>query len=240
MRRKYRGLVIGDSMVMPRVEVHYNETWLYELVQHYSNIEFIDKSRRASTSDRLVSDGAGVGDKIRSSDLLEYYSPDFVITQIGITDCAPRLYKRRGFLSYLFHVSPQCVSSRIIKVLKRYRGRKEAFSYVSPERFMSNWKQYLERCERNNVQVFCILIGFPANKFILKSPNILNAIAKYNSILVELSNRFKNVRCITPLTQDEVEEMALDEFHVNSTGHSIIARKMIIEIDAFLNSITQE
>ena len=70
----------------------------------------------------------------------------------------------------------------------------------------------------------------------MKSPDILKAITKYNSILVDLSNGFKIVRCITPLTQDEVEEVALDEFHVNTKGHSIIARKLIIEMDEFLES----
>src|SRR5690554_2952573 len=97
---KFRVLIVGSSMAMPRKEVHYDETWIYKLTKEFSNIEVIDKCRRASTSVRLVSDGAGAGDKIRSADLLEYYSPNLVITQIGMTDCAPRLFKVKGFFSY--------------------------------------------------------------------------------------------------------------------------------------------
>jgi len=233
MFRNRRALIIGDSMAMPRLGVHYDQTWPCKLVHNFPNIEFIDKSRRASTSERLVSDGAGAGDSVRSADLLEYYSPDFVITQVGITDCAPRLFKRRGFLSYVFHFSPQCVTDQLIKLLKRYRGRKEKYAYVSPELFRSNWAQYFERCRNYHVQVFCILIGLPAREFILKSPNILTSITKYNLILERLANEYENVHCITPFSQNEIEEIALDEFHVDAIGHSIIADKLIREIDTF-------
>ena len=48
-----RVLVIGDSLVMPRLEYNYDETWLSHLVNHYPSIEFIDKSRRSSSARRF-------------------------------------------------------------------------------------------------------------------------------------------------------------------------------------------
>lgn len=160
--KKQRAIIIGDSMAMPRMEVHYEQTWIYELVHKFPEIEFIDKCRRASTSVRLVSDGAGAGDNRRSADLLEYYSPDIIITQIGITDCAPRLYKKGSFLSNLLHVLPDSIAKFIIGFLKKFRGRKTIYADVLPEKFIQNWSNYLGRCNRDNVFVICILIGLPA------------------------------------------------------------------------------
>lgn len=235
---KYRAIVIGDSMVLPRMEIHYNLTWLSKLVNHYPSIEFIDKSRRASTSERLVSDGAGAGDKIRSADLLEYYSPDLVITQIGITDCAPRLYKKGSMLSNILHLLPNLISKSVIRFLKKYRGRKEKFADVLPEAFRKNWQQFFDRCYSQNVFVICILIGIPAKLFVEKSPYILNAINKYNDILIDLSEKYDNVICVKPFTTEEIESSALDEFHVNAEGHLLLAEKLIKHIDGFLKEKT--
>lgn len=233
--KEYRAIIIGSSMAMPRMEVHYEQTWIYELIRKFPKIEFIDKSRRASTSMRLVSDGAGAGDKTRSADLLEYYSPDLVITQIGVTDCAPRLFKKGSFISYLLHVLPNNFGKFVVNSLKKYRGRKAIYADVSPEKFKTNWKQYIERCKKNDVFVICILIGMPAKRFIAnKSPEIIDSIKKYNSILIQIANNHNNVYCIEPFTEEEVETCALDEFHVNTEGHKILSEKLIKKINEFL------
>jgi acyl-CoA thioesterase I len=224
---KKRILIVADSMAMPRMEVHYDETWIHKLIYEFPNFEFIDKCRRASTSVRLVSDGAGAGDKIRSADLLEYYSPGLIITQIGITDCAPRLYKKSWFYSYLFHILQNNLVRIIVTILKKYRGRKEAYADVTPQNFEKNWKQYLDRCRNKNTQLICILIALPSNLFLSKSPEILSAINRYNSILIKLAEKYNNVHCLKPFTQEEIEICTLDEYHVNAKGHQVLAEKII-------------
>lgn len=229
--KKGRVLVIGSSMSLPRKEVHYNETWVCKLIDTFPNINFIDKCRRGPTSERLVSEGAGAGDKNRSADLLEYYSPDIIITQMGMTDCAPRLYRRGGYLSYLFHVLPNKMIIPIVNLLKKYRGRKEKFAYVSPKDFEQNWEQYIQRCEKNGVSVISILIGMPAKIFLSKSPDILKAVNKYNAILIKLSQKYNNMYTLTPYTQEEVETCALDEYHVDAKGHDILFEKLKILLE---------
>ena len=80
---------------MPRPGVDYEDTWVYKLIEALPEFEFIDKTKRASTSERLVTEG---GDNINpyGADLLEHYMPDIVVMQIGIVDCAPRYIKRGG------------------------------------------------------------------------------------------------------------------------------------------------
>jgi hypothetical protein len=86
-------LLIKDSMAMPRSEVLYEDTWPYLLACDYPNLHIIDKSCRASTTNRLVEE-EGIKGISKGGDLLEFYMPDIVITQIGITDCTPRYFDR--------------------------------------------------------------------------------------------------------------------------------------------------
>ncbi|HON16100.1 MAG TPA: hypothetical protein PLA51_06445, partial [Spirochaetota bacterium] len=83
-------LIITDSVSMPRPGIPYESTWIYKLKKEFPNLDIIDKAARGSTSMRLVTEGGG------GVDLLETYMPDIVILQIGITECAPRLFKKHG------------------------------------------------------------------------------------------------------------------------------------------------
>jgi lysophospholipase L1-like esterase len=220
-------ILIGSSMAMPRIEVSYEETWPYKLQNHFSNdYFFIDKCKRASSTVRLVKEGSGKGDKIGASDLLEYYSPKIVITQIGIVDCAPRLIKRYSPLVKLINVSPSIIKRTFYSILKKTRIRSVKFADLSVNEFRSNWESFIIRALQIEAQIICVLISEPSNTVTEKSPEIKKAIDIYNDILLDLDIKYSNFTTLKAYSQTEIKLTSLDEFHVNNEGHDILFNKL--------------
>lgn len=236
MKNKDVILVIGSSMTMPRLEVDFFETWLYKLMVNYPNYLVMDKSRRASSTNRLVNDGAGSKDSRRGADLLEYYTPKLVITQIGIADCAPRLLYKNKFSTKVLNLSPNFIKKRIYKIIKKVKKRSIKNADLTLATFENNWVNYIERAKQLNTKVICILISKPTALVTSKSPEIYKAIDLYNSKLIELSQKYDNFLILEPYTQDEINEFALDEFHVNERGHGCLYNKLKTLLEIILSN----
>ena len=88
--KRTKVMIVTDSLSMPRPEIRYEDTWIYLLKQEFPQYDIIDRPGRGSTTTRLVTEGGG------GVDLLETYMPDIVIIQLGMADCAPRLFNKRG------------------------------------------------------------------------------------------------------------------------------------------------
>lgn len=220
-------IIIGSSMSMPRLEVSYENTWPYKLQNHfYDDYLFIDKCKRASSTNRLVNEGSGHGDNIGSSDLLEYYNPKLVITQIGIADCAPRLIKRFSPIVKLINVSPNTIKKPFYYILKKIRTRKVKYADVSIKEFRNNWENYIERAFNLGTEIICVLISEPTSIVKEKSPEIKKAIDIYNKILIELDKKYSNFTTIEAYSQSEIDSISLDEFHVDEYGHEILFKKL--------------
>jgi lysophospholipase L1-like esterase len=219
-------LVIGSSMTMPRLEVKFDETWLCSLFNYLPDYIIIDKSRRASTSERLINDGAGQKDIRRGADLLEYYNPSFVITQIGITDCAPRLLNKKSVFTKLLNSLPNFIKKRIYSFLKNNIKRKIENSDVNLLDFKKNWTDYLERALKIKTTVLAIKISKATSIVKEKSPEIETAINLYNGIYDELADEFSNFHILEPFTQEEINKYAIDEFHVSKEGHKALFKKI--------------
>lgn len=217
-------LIVGSSMAMPRSEIKYEDTWIYNLKMHL-DCHIIDKSRRASTSKRLISEGGGDGIYNKGADLLEYYSPNIVITQIGITDCAPRLLGQ-GFVTKILNNSPKRIRDKIYLLLKKKTKRKAKNAYVKPDEFIINWQNYLERAQKIKTMVIIIKISKPTNFVLKKNPALYNSIIQYNLIYDKLAKSYDNVFLIEPFTAKEIDRIAIDEFHVNKEGHQIVFAKI--------------
>ena len=224
---KDRIIIIGSSMSMPRLEVLFEDTWPYKLQNHFNNnYFFIDKSKRGSSTTRLVNEGSGFGDKIGSADLLEYYSPKFVITQIGIVDCAPRLIKRFSAIVKLINISPNFIKKTFYSIIKKTRKRKVKHADLTVKEFRYNWETYIARAFKLKTQIICILISEPTSVVRNKSPEIKTAIDIYNNVLLDLDNKYSNFTTIEPYSQSQIDLVSLDEFHVNSAGHDILFEKL--------------
>lgn len=230
--KEKRILIIGSSMAMPRNIIKYEETWIYKLKRSFPNYEIIDKSRRASTTNRLVTEGGGgKGDIPMGADLLEYYSPDIVIIQIGITDCAPRLLNRNKFSTKFLNRLPLKIRSNVYRYLKKNKVRKKENSYITPDDFRNNLIDYFERSKNIQSKIIVILISKPTRLVLSKNPELNENIEKYNKIFIDTSKKYDVVKCIIPFEDKiDMEKIAIDEFHVNEIGHEHVFNKLKREL----------
>ena len=113
LRMNKKVIIITDSVGMPRDELKYEDTWIYMLKNTFKNHDFIDKSARGSTTARLVTEGGS------GIDTLETYNPDIVILQLGITECAPRLFKKPGLEFYIVSRMPAKLRAKYINHIKQ-------------------------------------------------------------------------------------------------------------------------
>ena len=210
-------LVITDSVSMPRPGVKYEDTWLYLLKQEFPGYDFIDRSARGTTTYRLVTEGGG------GVDLLESYNPDIVILQMGITECAPRLFKKPGLEYFIVSkVLPAGLRKKYIEIVKRKRIRNPDIPEVSPKQFKENIISYLKRAEKLSSKVIIIMINPPTDLFIQKSPRIKQNIDLYNIIYLKAAKLFHNTETAAPFENIDINTLSTDELHVNTKGAKII------------------
>jgi len=221
-----RVAIIGDSNAMPREGAVYEHTWPYKLKQRFTDLEFLDFSRRASTSRRLVEEGGGYAGVKPGADLLEHYMPNMAIIQLGIVDCAPRLLNPNGIAFKVINNTGSKLKSIIYRELKKILKRDPSKVYVDIKDFSANFNSYLQRAQLISCKVIILLIAEPAHRFIVKNPPIKRNIAIYNQEIVRLSYLYDNCIVIKPFEVDDVENCLLDEFHYNWKGHAFVAERI--------------
>tara|TARA_B110000238_G_C15880385_1_gene333194 strand:+ start:155 stop:559 length:405 start_codon:yes stop_codon:yes gene_type:complete len=128
--RKLRILCVGDSLGMPRNGIPYDCTWFYFLNQMHSIHEYVPRFQRAMTTDNLVGSN--------KSDFLENYSPDIVIMQLGIVDCAPRYLPELSFRLKIINRLPFGINKTFWKLLKKHKTRNPKYANVVPPKFRKN------------------------------------------------------------------------------------------------------
>lgn len=216
-------MIITDSVSMPRAGIPYEETWIYMLKKTMHNYDVMDRSARGSTSNRLVTEGGG------GTDLLETYMPRAVIMQLGITDCAPRLFRKGGAEKYLLNkIIPKKLVPAYIDYVKRKRGRNPDFTDVSPEQYRFNLDNFAARTSAIKANLFIIKILKPSELYISRSPGIIKNTDMYNRIAEDVAGCYDNVFTIDPAENiDKTDWICIDELHINSRGHEIYYNKII-------------
>lgn len=203
-------LCVGDSLGMPRVNVPYESTWFYRLSHSYPGIDFIPKFKRRLTSDEIL-----------TPDYSSLYTPDIVILQIGICDCAPRLYKRDSLICIILE---RVFGKYFFKIIKRVRKRHPKYADVSVDDFRTNLQCYYDsiRGIPSFKQLIIILIGASNNKeLLIQSPLWHDSIDKYNQILCSF-DRFNDVTVINPLEGLSEDCFVEDGYHTNSKGNEVV------------------
>jgi len=219
---KKRIMLITDSMAMPRPGVPYESTWVYLLKQEFPDYDIIDRPARGATALRLVTEGGG------GLDLLERYAPDLVIIQIGMADCAPRLFRKNG-PEYFFmnRILSAGLRSRYINFVKKRRVRNPSLTETSPENFQAFMSGFAGRAAACGTAIIAVKIIRPGSEFIAKSPHITDNVDKFNAILDSIEAEKINFHTIRPFEKNyDIDAISLDELHVNDEGHKIIFMKL--------------
>lgn len=210
-------LIITDSVSMPRPGVSYEDTWICLLKKKYPMLDIIDRPARGAISRRLVTEGGG------GVDLLETYMPGTVIIQLGLAECAPRLFKKTGFEFYFMNkiLSPSW-RIKYINYVKKKRPRKAELSEASPLEFRNNLDQFMRRCSKCGTNVLYIKILKATDLYLSKSPEIQKSIDKYNCIIDEMVSVYDNLDAISPVKESiDINSICLDELHITKKGNKI-------------------
>lgn len=218
---------IGDSLAIPHHKVSYENTWIFKFQSIFRELHYISYLKRGLTTEVLTTEGGtpeGLGQFPPGSACLEYYKPDIIILQLGIVDCAPRLFKRGSIESKALSKLPKLVREIYISTIKKIRKSSEKRAYVQPKEFEYNISNYLERCHTNNVEkIIIIAIPIPDKRMIAKNSNIANSVNKYNNIYTKIAKKHSNVSIIHPLDYRLYDfEMSYDGYHPNNKGHDLI------------------
>jgi acyl-CoA thioesterase I len=219
MNRK-KIMIVTDSVSMPRTEIRYEDTWICLLRKEFPHYDIIDRPGRGSTTTRLVTEGGG------GIDLLEMYLPDTVIIQLGMADCAPRLFDKRGFeYRIVSRTLPVWARRRYIDWVKRHRVRDPEVTEVPPSEFRNNITAFFRRAQSIGARVLVIPILPVIDLMVRKSPHVKKNVDRYNGIYREVAVQFPNVELVDPFRNNggiDINDLAIDEVHVNPAGLKMI------------------
>lgn len=207
-------LCIADSLSLPRPEVPYHCTWPAKLKNSFINYDFITIFKRQLTTDVFVESWEG--------DTLEFYSPNIVILQLGIVDCAPRYLKQKSYFALFVRILPNVFQNKFWKVYKKYRNRDLKYADVPIEKFTSNLEFYLKRCLQLNVsKIIVIKICTPGACMVDKNPNVIEAVSLYNSVYDRFAEKYPIIELINPLNSGD-DDLFVDGYHPNEKGNELV------------------
>ncbi len=221
---------IGDSLALPGHLNKYEDTWYYKLKKYCPEYDFNSFFKRQLTTDVLVTMGGGergIDKWPKGADCFEAYMPDIVIIQLGIVDCAPRLMNT--FDRAVMKIIPDLLKKTYIQLIKFFRKRRIENTIVPIEQFKKNLITYLNRTNKSKSRVIFISISVPNSSFLVKNPDIIINVNKYNKILYQLAEEYDNV-LITPVLNEDVYGNTIyeDGYHPNQFGHDIIFNHLLI------------
>jgi acyl-CoA thioesterase I len=222
---KKKILIIGDSLSLPGHSNNYEDTWVYKVKNYFKDFDFITHLQRSLTTNVLVSQGGGGPDDFpRGSDVLEYYMPDIVIIQLGIVDCAPRLFNKDKLIVKIIDRLPKLIKTIIYNTKLRITGRLVENSYVSLSFFKKNLINYLDRAKQNKTRkIIFISICYPDERMRSKNPNIYDQVDLYNNVILNVSKLFDDILVINPLDSRIHNDVIYEDgYHPNSYGNEIV------------------
>lgn len=219
MTRRPRVVVLGDSLSMPRPEketvVRWEETWparLEELLRPaFPLVDVIGCGARSMTADRLDLD-----------EHIDLKDPDAVVMQVGIVDCAPRVFTRRTRALLGSRVVPAPIRERIIAYRSARRAELSAADplrrvYTRPDVYERALRTARDRCRGRAVVVIPVVVGARLARDV---PAYTANVALYNEILGRV---FGDAVIELPAPITAGGPFTSDGIHLVDEGHALVA-----------------
>lgn len=211
----------GDSLGMPRENVLFEDTWFFRLSNSLPKEKFcfINNFRRANTTNALA-----------SKDFLENYNPNIVIIQLGIVDCAPRIYNTNSLLIKIINRLPTYFKDFFWFISKKYKKRSQENAEVSLHKFKENIENFVQRCKITGIdKCIFIKIQIPGQAMVKKNPEIINSITLYNEVFDQVAVKYSFVKVLNPLFEGNQNWYVEDGYHVNKNGFQQVYNSLINE-----------
>lgn len=217
-----RIVVIGDSLVMPRPadDVPYEQTYVHRLVKQFADTEVICRAARANDSNKQAGQQA-------MHDDIEVYAPDIVIVQLGIVDCAPRLFSKKQ--AFALRLLPKFLSRGIVALASKYRLFFTKYFkqvYVPKAQFERNIDALFKSLNEASQQIICLSIASTNQRNKERSYGIDDNIKAYNDVLLSLCKRYDIDYVDVYSAASESDFILSDGIHINSDAHAFIANQI--------------
>lgn len=202
--------IFSDSLALPREapqKVYYEETYPAKLQKDHIVVQF---SKGAGTIDELFG----------QTFYLKMFSPDVVIIQSGIVDCAPRPFTQ--FEEHFFKLNFVTKGCKAIlkRVTKPWLRNLRKVAWTSPKKFRFYCNQFFKIYP--NIPIYAIGILPPRPEYEKMAKGISKRIAQYNSILKDV---FRENFIDTSDMPDE--GIMSDHHHMTTVGHQFIYDKIV-------------
>lgn len=224
LRNKQDNIVIlSDSLSLPRVDsdetILLRESYPYLLEKKIGNdMKIINRGIRFATTDLLQNFQY-------LFDNLLIYSPKTVIIQMGIVDCAPRLFSPL-FRSLINRIPNKIIRDSFILPFKRSRRfftKHFQIKIVDKDRFEKNLELFLSKMEEFNINVVIVNIPKTSLENNEKSFNFNKSITEYNEKINNLMSIYK-FNLIDIYDHSKIEDILLEDgIHYNKKGCEAVA-----------------
>ena len=224
-------LLFADSLALPRMEaqegrvnIPFEATYPYLLEKFFRDTYkenapiVINRAERRRTIKIVLDD---VFEEI------ELKRPDIIIVQVGVVDCAPRV-----FLPWEFDLIDKLklVRRYILKFVNRNRRKiirlRPNRVYVTEKLFTKYLDEFITRIRNNQVGVcFFVSIISPPETLEWRSPGFQRNVDKYNSIICSRCDghltQFIDLDTMI-LEQGGSEKLTVDGIHIGESAHKAL------------------
>ncbi len=228
-------VILADSLSLPRPEhlgdISYEETYPYLLDVSLRNLlgknapVVIEKGKRSRTITDVATEW---------QEYVSWRKSEIVIVQVGITDCAPRVFlpKQRAFVG---RIRVRAIREMLLKFVHKYRRQ---IISASPNKVYTPLQQYrdtvaklVELARQDGVKALIFVkIVFPPDFVESRSPGLQENVRLYNNVLDQIKSRpGVHVVELNELiqNQEDSESHILDDGeHLSVQGNQLLAKHL--------------
>lgn len=203
--------IIADSLAAQRPNgINKESRWPQILKNILAPVNFVTYARSLSTTKSIPKKI----NKIES---------DLYIIQLGIVDCAPRLFSY--WESRVLYRLPSFIRKIVIHLSKKYRVQSTSRSYVNLDKFKSNIENLINKV--SEAPIIYIKIINPDKSMLKKNPEILSSITSYNRAISLLEQEHENFHTVE-IPHTSVNVYTLDDgYHLSECGHRYLADTLL-------------
>ncbi len=218
-----RILIVTDSLGRPRPDLSLDERTVYEDVYGYLLADLLPPDFHVELH---TFEGIDTNDAIElNKKTIAFRGPDMVVYQLGINDCAPRIFNKGAnplIYRMWFKKITRNLFGKLIKKNRYYLTKLLNRTYVDPSQFRLNLLRMQEDVLVYNphCKFLAIEIALPPKRLLDRSFGFKEKVNQYNTIIKEIFR--DRVVCFNDQVEDR-ERLITDGIHMTKKTHKKVA-----------------